>query len=77
MGTSLMYKQGFQQTKIMGCSHIDHRKNFRSDAECKIIFELHNYKELKAPYNKIYIRKDVIIDDNVWLRGEKPCHYPE
>ncbi|MBW3517566.1 DapH/DapD/GlmU-related protein [Flavobacterium sp. NKUCC04_CG] len=41
--------------------------NFHSGPECVIIVQYHNYEGEAIPYDGQYIKKDVTIEDNVWL----------
>lgn len=41
--------------------------NFHSGTECLIITQNHNYEGNEIPYDNSYIKKEVTIDDNVWL----------
>ena len=45
--------------------------NFHSGKDCMIMTQVHNYnKGATIPYDKTYIYKNVLIEDNVWL-GDK------
>src|SRR5690606_29090416 len=41
--------------------------NFHSGKNCMIITKFHNYEGEMVPYDKTYIYKKVVIEDNVWL----------
>lgn len=42
--------------------------NFHSGEDCRIITQNHNYDHGEAiPYDSTYIRKTIIIGDNVWF----------
>lgn len=41
--------------------------NFHCGEDCLIITSDHNYQGDALPYDKTYIHKDVIIEENVWM----------
>jgi acetyltransferase-like isoleucine patch superfamily enzyme len=41
--------------------------NFHCGKHCLFITQNHNYKGTKIPYDETYIKKEIIIEDNVWL----------
>lgn len=57
----------FNGMKISGCGNVKIGNNFHSGSECQIITEIHNYEGNAIPYDKTYLCKDVIIEDNVWI----------
>ena len=49
-------------------AQVDIGNNFHSGEMCLMITDIHNYDTGKAiPYDSSYIKKDIIIEDNVWL----------
>lgn len=52
---------------IGGCGRVDIGDNFHSGRECMMMTQNHNYEGETIPYDKNYICKDIIIEDNVWI----------
>ena len=52
---------------IEGAGAVTIGDNFHSGTECKMITQTHNYEGGSIPYDRTYILKDIIIEDNVWL----------
>ena len=62
---------GFKRMVIKGHGKVVFGNYFHSGSDCLIISSNHNYDHGKTiPYDNINIKKDVIIEDNVWF-GER------
>jgi chloramphenicol O-acetyltransferase type B len=58
----------FNGMKIKGNATVSIGDNFHSGEECLMITDIHNYDTgNKIPYDTTYIKKDIYIEDNVWL----------
>jgi len=58
----------FNGIKISGCGTVSIGDNFHSGKDCLIISQNHNFNHgKKIPYDKSYICKNIIIENNVWL----------
>lgn len=58
----------FNGIKILGDGSVKIGDNFHSGIECMIITQNHNYDYGEAiPYDSTYIKKNIVIGDNVWL----------
>jgi acetyltransferase-like isoleucine patch superfamily enzyme len=57
----------FNGIKINGCGTVRIGQNFHSGEDCLMITQIHNYNGTAIPYDATYIKKDIIIEDNVWL----------
>lgn len=58
----------FNGMKILGEGSVTIGDNFHSGIECMIITQNHNYDNGNAiPYDNTYIKKNIMIGDNVWL----------
>lgn len=58
----------FNGMTVAGGGKVVFGNNFHSGVECMIITQNHNYdKGYAIPYDKTYIVKEVIIEDNVWF----------
>lgn len=58
----------FNGMKIWGNGTCKIGNNFHSGQNCQIITQNHNYDTgTEIPYDSTYIKKDVLIGDNVWL----------
>ena len=58
----------FNGMKINGKGKVVIGNNFHSGRDCHMITSYHNYdKGESIPYDKTYIHKDIVIEDNVWL----------
>jgi acetyltransferase-like isoleucine patch superfamily enzyme len=54
--------------EVRGDGYLEIGDNFRSAPDCVIVTRNHNYDNGDAiPYDETYVRKEVIIEDNVWL----------
>lgn len=54
--------------EVRGDGYFEIGDNFRSAPGCVVVTRNHNYDHGDAiPYDETYIRKDVIIGNNVWL----------
>ena len=63
----------FNGMKILGDGSVTIGDNFHSGIECMMITQNHNYDNGEAiPYDSTYIKKDIVIGDNVWL-GNRVC----
>lgn len=66
--TSLGENVNFNGIRISGAGNVIIGSNFHSGKGCLILSQNHNYDFGKAiPYDDSYIKKDVIIGDNVWI----------
>lgn len=53
---------------VIGAGRVFIGDNFHSGAGCLLITSNHNYDYgTKIPYDKTSIRKDIVIEDNVWF----------
>jgi acetyltransferase-like isoleucine patch superfamily enzyme len=52
---------------ISGSGIVNIGDNFHSGSQCQIITQNHNISGSKLPYDSSYIRKNVTIEDNVWI----------
>ena len=57
----------FNGMKIFGCGNVFIGDNFHSGEECMMLTQVHNYEGKCIPYDRTYICKDIVIDNNVWL----------
>lgn len=58
----------FNGMTVAGEGKVTFGNNFHSGVECMIITQNHNYDDGTAiPYDDTYIKKEVIIEDNVWF----------
>lgn len=57
----------FNGMKILGNGICRIGDNFHSGIDCMIITENHNYEGSEIPYDNTFIRKEVIIKENVWF----------
>lgn len=58
----------FNGIQIDGGGEVYFGNNFHSGTECRIITQSHNYDTGDAiPYDETYIKKKIIIEDNVWF----------
>ncbi|SMC39327.1 acyltransferase [Sporomusa malonica] len=58
----------FNGMKMFGGGQIVIGNNFHSGVDCMIISQNHNFDSGETiPYDKTYIYKDVVIEDNVWI----------
>ena len=57
----------FNGMQVIGKGIVEFGNNFHSGIECMIITQNHNYEGEAIPYDNTYIRKKVIIQDNVWF----------
>lgn len=58
----------FNGMKILGDGSVTIGDNFHSGVECMIITQNHNYDKGDAiPYDSTYVKKNIVIGDNVWL----------
>ena len=66
--TSLGKNTNFNGLIILGGGDVSIGDNFHSGTECMLITQNHNYDSGEAvPYDSAYIKKSIIITDNVWL----------
>jgi len=62
---------GFNGMAVKGHGKVVFGNYFHSGSDCLIISSNHNYDSGKTiPYDSTHIKKDVIIEDNVWF-GER------
>lgn len=57
----------FNGMQILGRGTVRIGSNFHSGVECMIISENHNYEGTKLPYDESFIKKEILIGDNVWF----------
>ena len=58
----------FNGMTVLGGGDVTFGDNFHSGENCRIITQNHNFDHGEAiPYDATYIRKTIIIGDNVWL----------
>jgi acetyltransferase-like isoleucine patch superfamily enzyme len=57
----------FNGMKIRGKGEVRIGDNFHSGPECIILTQIHNYEGNAIPYDNTYIKRKVIIEDNVWF----------
>ena len=58
----------FNGMQVLGFGSVTFGNNFHSGTECMIITQNHNYDNGTAiPYDDTYIKKKVVIGDNVWF----------
>lgn len=58
----------FNGMKVLGDGKLTIGDNFHSGEDCLLITQTHNYNNGQAiPYDKTYIYKEIVIEDNVWL----------
>ncbi len=57
----------FNGLQVVGNGEVEIGDNFHSGSGCLLIPEIHNYEGESLPYDDTYIRKKIIIEDNVWL----------
>lgn len=66
--TTLGKNVNFNGLTVAGQGAVHIGDNFHSGIDCRIITQIHNYDSGEAiPYDKSYVLKDVVIEDNVWL----------
>ncbi len=65
--TKLGQNVNFNGMIIEGAGAVTIGDNFHSGTECKMITQTHNYEGTSIPYDRTYILKDIVIEDNVWL----------
>lgn len=53
--------------EVFGEGDIYIGNNFHSGKGVKLISANHNYEGEKIPYDKTFVKKNIIIEDNVWL----------
>lgn len=57
----------FNGMQILGRGTVKIGSNFHSGVECMMITENHNYEGAKLPYDETFVKKEIIIGDNVWF----------
>ena len=57
----------FNGMTIRGKGEVRIGDNFHSGPECIILTQIHNYEGNAIPYDNTYIKRKVIIGDNVWF----------
>lgn len=57
----------FNGMKIRGKGEVRIGDNFHSGPECIILTQIHNYEGNAIPYDHTYIKRKVVIEDNVWF----------
>jgi acetyltransferase-like isoleucine patch superfamily enzyme len=57
----------FNGMRITGCGEVRIGDNFHSGRECLMITQNHRYEGDALPYDRTYICKDIVVEDNVWL----------
>lgn len=68
VNTTLGENCHFNGLTVNGLGNVYIGNNFHSGSECLLITQIHNYDcGIAIPYDDTYIRKDIFIEDNVWL----------
>ena len=57
----------FNGLVVNGGGKIKIGDHFHSGIECMMITQNHNYEGTEIPYDSTYVRKEIIIEDCVWL----------
>ncbi|MCK5157665.1 MAG: acyltransferase [Candidatus Heimdallarchaeota archaeon] len=57
----------FNGVKIRGDGEVVIGDNFHSGPDILLLTRNHNYEGTKIPYDETYIRKKIVIEDNVWI----------
>lgn len=57
----------FNGIKIHNGGRVIIGDNFHSGVGCLLIPQNHNYEGNQIPYDATYIKKEIVIEDNVWL----------
>ncbi len=66
--TYLGVNVNFNGMRISGSGKVTIGDNFHSGRNCLMLSDIHNYDSgTKIPYDETCIKKDIIIEDNVWL----------
>lgn len=52
---------------IEGKGNIVIGDNFHSGRECQILSDVHNYHGTSIPYDNTFIKKNITIENNVWI----------
>lgn len=66
--TYLGNNTNFNGLRVEGRGRVVIGNNFHSGTDCLFITQIHNYDRGESiPYDKTYILKEIIIEDNVWL----------
>lgn len=65
--TYLGKNTSFNGFEVTGEGKVMIGDNFHCGKNCKAITSNHNYMGTMLPYDRTYIHRDVIIEDNVWL----------
>lgn len=66
--TTIGYNVHFNGMEIRGSGHCDIGNNFRSGANCKMLTHDHDwFYGDSLPYGQGYLKKDIRIEDNVWI----------
>ena len=65
--TNLGNNINFNGLKIDGDGAVNIGDNFHSGQEILIMTRNHNYEGNKIPYDETYIRKEINIEENVWI----------
>ena len=64
---SLGHNVNFNGMRIVGSGSVIIGNNFHSGIECMIITDNHNYEGEAIPYDSTYTKKNIRIEDNVWI----------
>lgn len=57
----------FNGSKFYGGGTVRIGNNFHSGSGCIFLTENHNYNGDALPYDRTFLRKDIIVGDNVWF----------
>src|SRR4051794_4400237 len=57
----------FNGMRITGRGRVTIGDNFHSGEGCMMISQIHNYRGDMLPYDKTYIERPIVVEDNVWL----------
>ncbi|MCE7740852.1 MAG: acyltransferase [Candidatus Heimdallarchaeota archaeon] len=65
--TTLGNNVTFNGVAIRGDGEVVIGDNFHSGPDILFLTRNHNYESTKIPYDETYIRKKIVIEDNVWI----------
>lgn len=65
--TTLGENTNFNGMAIHGTGEVIIGDNFHSGQQCMMFTSNHNYEGDAIPYDKTFITKNIVIEDNVWL----------
>ena len=65
--TILGHNVNFNGVIIRGDGEVKIGNNFHSGPDILFLTRNHNYEGTKIPYDETYIRKKIVVEDNVWI----------